>query len=108
MVGVTADASQANQLSSVRNPMIKYMLKTRENHAREQDRDYSHVFRRKTRFEMFRLSAIAMAIEFALRGGDEFRLSDSPTDRCGSQTHVHDLGTVATDWILYVPAAGKY
>lgn len=72
MVGVTADASQANQLSSVRNPMIKYMLKTRENHAREQDRDYSHVFRRKTRFEMFRLSAIAMAIEFAYAAETSF------------------------------------
>ncbi|XP_020816675.1 proton-associated sugar transporter A [Drosophila serrata] len=72
MVGVAADASQANQLSSAKNPMIKYMLKTRENHAREQDEDYSHVFRRKTRFEMFRLSAIAMAIEFAYAAETSF------------------------------------
>ncbi|EDV50579.1 proton-associated sugar transporter A [Drosophila erecta] len=72
MVGATADASKANQLSSVRNPMIKYMLKTRENHAREQEHDYSHVFRRKTRFEMFRLSAIAMAIEFAYAAETSF------------------------------------
>ncbi|EDW80129.1 uncharacterized protein Dwil_GK24322 [Drosophila willistoni] len=72
MVGVTADSSQAAQLSSAKNPMIKYMLKTRENHAREQDNDYSHVFRRKTGFEMFRLSAIAMAIEFAYAAETSF------------------------------------
>lgn len=72
MVGVTADASKADQLSSAKNPMIKYMLKTRENHAREQEQDYSHVFRRKTRFEMFRLSAIAMAIEFAYAAETSF------------------------------------
>ncbi|KAH8302945.1 hypothetical protein KR044_012389 [Drosophila immigrans] len=72
MVGVTADASQAAQLSSAKNPMIKYMLKKRENHARDQDADYSHVFRRKTRFELFRLSAIAMAIEFAYAAETSF------------------------------------
>ncbi|XP_067628885.1 membrane-associated transporter protein [Eurosta solidaginis] len=64
MVGVAANTSE-NSLSSTKNPMIKYMLKTRENHARNQKHDYSHVFRRKTRFEMFRLSIIAMSIEFA-------------------------------------------
>lgn len=72
MVGVTVDASQAAQLSSAKNPMIKYMLKSRENHARTQDADYSHVFRRKTRFELFRLSAIAMAIEFAYAAETSF------------------------------------
>ncbi|KAM7344201.1 solute carrier family 45 member 1 [Cochliomyia hominivorax] len=64
MVGV-APSSDAGELSSTKNPMIKYMLKERENHAKNQDHDYSHVFRRRTRIEMFRLSAIAMAIEFA-------------------------------------------
>lgn len=72
MVGVTADSSQAAQLSSAKNPMIKYMLKQRENHARSQDADYSHVFRRKTRFELYRLSAIAMAIEFAYAAETSF------------------------------------
>lgn len=72
MVGVTADSSQAAQLSSAKNPMIKYMLKQRENHARNQDADYSHVYRRKTRFELFRLSAIAMAIEFAYAAETSF------------------------------------
>ncbi|XP_034482943.1 proton-associated sugar transporter A [Drosophila innubila] len=72
MVGVTVDSSQAAQLSSAKNPMIKYMLKKRENHARTQDADYSHVFRRKTRFELFRLSAIAMAIEFAYAAETSF------------------------------------
>lgn len=72
MVGVAADSSQASELSSAKNPMIKYLLKQRENHARVQDADYSHVFRRKTRFELFRLSAIAMAIEFAYAAETSF------------------------------------
>ncbi|KAL7734126.1 hypothetical protein ACLKA6_011806 [Drosophila palustris] len=72
MVGVTVDSSQAAQLSSAKNPMIKYMLKKRENHARAQDADYSHVFRRKTRYELYRLSAIAMAIEFAYAAETSF------------------------------------
>ncbi|EDW17467.1 proton-associated sugar transporter A [Drosophila mojavensis] len=72
MVGVAADPSQAAQLSSAKNPMIKYLLKQRESHARAQDADYSHVFRRKTRFELFRLSAIAMAIEFAYAAETSF------------------------------------
>ncbi|KNC21105.1 hypothetical protein FF38_04337 [Lucilia cuprina] len=71
MVGV-APSSDAGELSSTKNPMIKYMLKQRENHAKNQDRDYSHVFRKKTRFEMFRLSAIAMAIEFAYAAETSF------------------------------------
>ncbi|EDW68501.1 membrane-associated transporter protein [Drosophila virilis] len=72
MVGVAADTAQAAQLSSAKNPMIKYMLKQRENHARAQDADYSHVFRRKTRLELYRMSAIAMAIEFAYAAETSF------------------------------------
>ncbi|XP_036330333.1 proton-associated sugar transporter A [Rhagoletis pomonella] len=71
MVGVTAAASE-HSMSSTKNPMIKYMLKARENHARIQEHDYSHVFRRKTRFEMFRLAVIAMAIEFAYAAETSF------------------------------------
>ncbi|XP_075166672.1 solute carrier family 45 member 1 [Haematobia irritans] len=71
MVGVAVD-SGIDELSSTNNVMIKYMLKRRENHARNQKRDYSHVFRRKTRFEMFRLSAIAMGIEFAYAAETSF------------------------------------
>uniref|UniRef100_A0A1I8P970 Major facilitator superfamily associated domain-containing protein n=1 Tax=Stomoxys calcitrans TaxID=35570 RepID=A0A1I8P970_STOCA len=71
MVGVAVD-SNVDELSSTNNVMIKYMLKQRENHARNQKRDYSHVFRRKTRFEMFRLSAIAMGIEFAYAAETSF------------------------------------
>jgi solute carrier family 45 protein 1/2/4 len=41
------------------------MLKERQDHARRQDEDYSHVFRKKSRFEMIRLSLIIMGIEFA-------------------------------------------
>ncbi|XP_004520943.1 proton-associated sugar transporter A [Ceratitis capitata] len=71
MVGVAAGASE-HSMSSTKNPMIKYMLKTRENHARNQKHDYSHVFRVKTRFEMFRLAVIAMAIEFAYAAETSF------------------------------------
>lgn len=71
MVGV-APSSEGGELSSTKNPMIKYMLKERENHAKNQDHDYSHVFRKKTRIEMFRLSAIAMAIEFAYAAETSF------------------------------------
>lgn len=72
MVGVVADGTGGDDLSSAHNPMIKYMLKQRENHARAQKHDYSHVFRKKTRFEMFRLAAIAMAIEFAYAAETSF------------------------------------
>lgn len=41
------------------------MLKERQDHARRQEHDYSHVFRRKTRLELIRLSLIIMGIEFA-------------------------------------------
>lgn len=41
------------------------MLKERQEHARRQDQDYSHVFRKKTRLELIRLSLIIMGIEFA-------------------------------------------
>ncbi|XP_065368550.1 proton-associated sugar transporter A [Calliphora vicina] len=71
MVGV-APSSDAGELSTKKNPMIKFMLKERENHAKNQDHDYSHVFRKRTRFEMFRLSAIAMAIEFAYAAETSF------------------------------------
>lgn len=71
MVGVAIDAG-SEELSSTNNVMIKYMLKQRETHARNQRHDYSHVFRRKTRFEMFRLSAIAMGIEFAYAAETSF------------------------------------
>ena len=64
MVGV-APSAEGDALLTTKNPMIKYMLKQREVHAQQQDHDYSHVFRKRTRIEMFRLGAIAMAIEFA-------------------------------------------
>lgn len=41
------------------------MLKVREEHARKQKFDYSHVFRRKSRFDLIRLSCMIMGIEFA-------------------------------------------
>lgn len=71
MVGV-AHSSDAGERLLAKNPMIKYMLKQRESHAQNQEHDYSHVFRKRTRVEMFRLSAIAMAIEFAYAAETSF------------------------------------
>lgn len=51
--------------NTANDPMIKYMLKVREDHARQQKKDYSHVFRSKSRFDFIRLSALAIGIEFA-------------------------------------------
>lgn len=48
-----------------KDPLVQYALKQREDHARNQPRDYSHVFRKKSRFDMMRLSAIIIGIEFA-------------------------------------------
>ncbi|KAL5286664.1 hypothetical protein ACFFRR_007964, partial [Megaselia abdita] len=47
------------------DPMVQYALKQREEHAKIQDKDYSHVFRKKSRFDMMRMSAIVIGIEFA-------------------------------------------
>lgn len=54
-----------NEQNAANDPMIKYMLKVREDHARQQKKDYSHVFRSKSRFDFIRLSALAIGIEFA-------------------------------------------
>ncbi|XP_055854045.1 proton-associated sugar transporter A [Episyrphus balteatus] len=51
--------------TAANDPMIKYMLKVREDHARQQKKDYSHVFRSKSRFDFIRLSSLAVGIEFA-------------------------------------------
>lgn len=47
------------------DPIRQKMLKDREEHARGLENDYSHVFRKKTRLELVRLSLIIMGIEFA-------------------------------------------
>uniref|UniRef100_A0A1A9W8E2 Major facilitator superfamily (MFS) profile domain-containing protein n=1 Tax=Glossina brevipalpis TaxID=37001 RepID=A0A1A9W8E2_9MUSC len=71
MVGMTVEP-KGGQAWTSSNPMIKYMLKQREHHALNQKQDYSHVFRKRTKFEMFRLAAIAMAIEFAYAAETSF------------------------------------
>lgn len=70
MVGV-APRAEEDELST-KSPVVKYLLKVRENHARDQRKDYSHVFRPKTRLELLRLSAIAMAVEFAYAAETSF------------------------------------
>ncbi|XP_053669724.1 proton-associated sugar transporter A-like [Anopheles nili] len=40
------------------------MLQTRFLHAKKQDRDYSHLFRRKTRWQLIRLSMVIVGVEF--------------------------------------------
>ncbi|XP_055905348.1 proton-associated sugar transporter A [Eupeodes corollae] len=58
-------AKVKNDHTTANDPMIKYMLKVREDHARQQKKDYSHAFRRKSRLDLIRLSALAVGIEFA-------------------------------------------
>lgn len=57
----------ANTGSSVdkKDPMVQFALKQREEHAKNQSKDYSHIFRKKSRFDMMRMSAIIIGIEFA-------------------------------------------
>jgi solute carrier family 45 protein 1/2/4 len=47
------------------DPIRQQMLKQREEHARRQSQDYSHVFRRRSRIDLIRLSCLIMGIEFA-------------------------------------------
>lgn len=47
------------------DPVVKYMLKVREDHAKQQENDYSHVFRSKSRLDLLRISCIIVGIEFA-------------------------------------------
>lgn len=53
-------------------PVLQNLLRQRQEHARAQRKDYSHVFRRKSLFEIMRLSALAMAIEFAYAAETSF------------------------------------
>lgn len=47
------------------DPIRQRMLKERFEHAKGLPEDYSHVFRKKSRTELIRLSLIIMGIEFA-------------------------------------------
>ncbi|CRK98794.1 CLUMA_CG012011, isoform A [Clunio marinus] len=47
------------------NPIRQRMLHERYQHAKRLEHDYSHVFRKKTRLELIRLSLIICGIEFA-------------------------------------------
>ncbi|XP_070498742.1 membrane-associated transporter protein-like isoform X2 [Chironomus tepperi] len=62
---VNAISKRRKSVKDENDPVRQRMLKERQDHARRQDQDYSHVFRRKTRFELIRLSLIIMGIEFA-------------------------------------------
>ncbi|KAG5680635.1 hypothetical protein PVAND_010129 [Polypedilum vanderplanki] len=62
---VHAISKRRKSVKDENDPIRQRMLKERQDHARRQDQDYSHVFRKKTRFEMIRLSLIIMGIEFA-------------------------------------------
>ncbi|KFB53937.1 AGAP010854-PA-like protein [Anopheles sinensis] len=46
------------------DPVVREMRQVREENARRQKHDYSHVFRRKTRFDFIRISAVIMGMEF--------------------------------------------
>lgn len=61
MTGGCSTSSSVNK----NDPVVKYALKQREEHAKTQVKDYSHVFRKKSRFDLMRMSAIIIGIEFA-------------------------------------------
>lgn len=63
MVGVASTAYTDPALNN--EPIVDYMLKVKEEHAQKQAKDYSHVFRLKSRFDFIRLSCIVVGIEFA-------------------------------------------
>uniref|UniRef100_A0A182QPZ3 Sucrose transporter n=1 Tax=Anopheles farauti TaxID=69004 RepID=A0A182QPZ3_9DIPT len=46
------------------DPVVKEMRHAREENARRQKHDYSHVFRNKSRFDFIRISAVIMGMEF--------------------------------------------
>ncbi|XP_058059298.1 proton-associated sugar transporter A-like [Anopheles bellator] len=46
------------------DPVVKEMRRVREENARRQKHDYSHVFRRKSRIDFIRISAVIMGMEF--------------------------------------------
>uniref|UniRef100_A0AAG5DKB9 Uncharacterized protein n=1 Tax=Anopheles atroparvus TaxID=41427 RepID=A0AAG5DKB9_ANOAO len=46
------------------DPVVREMRQVREENARRQKHDYSHVFRRKNRFDFIRISAVIMGMEF--------------------------------------------
>uniref|UniRef100_A0A182R585 Uncharacterized protein n=2 Tax=Anopheles funestus TaxID=62324 RepID=A0A182R585_ANOFN len=57
--------SSTNFHSEFRNdPVTKEMRQIREENARRQKHDYSHVFRNKSRFDFIRISAVIMGMEF--------------------------------------------
>lgn len=62
---VNAISKRRKSVKDENDPIRQRMLRERQEHARRQDEDYSHVFRKKTRFELIRLSLIIMGIEFA-------------------------------------------
>lgn len=106
------------------DPVRQQMLKVREEHARKQKFDYSHVFRRKSRFDLIRLSCMIMGIEFAyavcsflkfyndqidlilsILGRDSFCQSHSVKHRFRSLHNDYVLGIVSTSRILHFAAA---
>ncbi|XP_041783254.1 proton-associated sugar transporter A-like isoform X1 [Anopheles merus] len=62
---MVAGAGGSNFHSEFRNdPVVKEMRQIREENARRQKHDYSHVFRNKSRFDFIRISAVIMGMEF--------------------------------------------
>uniref|UniRef100_A0A182K6G2 Major facilitator superfamily (MFS) profile domain-containing protein n=1 Tax=Anopheles christyi TaxID=43041 RepID=A0A182K6G2_9DIPT len=62
---MVAGAGGSNFHSEFRNdPVVKEMRQIREENARRQKHDYSHVFRNKSRFDFVRISAVIMGMEF--------------------------------------------
>ncbi|XP_055372751.1 proton-associated sugar transporter A-like [Condylostylus longicornis] len=61
MVSGIAGAAKSTHNVSI----VNYLLKVREEYARQQQKDYSHVFKKKSYFDLMRLSCIIIGIQFA-------------------------------------------
>lgn len=55
----------SNHTDVMSHPIVEELLRTREEHARNQEKDYSHVFQKKSRLDLIRLAAVIVGIEFS-------------------------------------------
>ncbi|KAL5286667.1 hypothetical protein ACFFRR_007966 [Megaselia abdita] len=74
------------QSDVMNDPIVPELLKIREEHARNQAKDYSHVFRKKTRFDLIRLAAVIVGLEFAYAAETAFV---TPILRSINMEHTH-------------------
>lgn len=75
-----------SQTDVMNDRIVPELLKIREDHARNQQKDYSHAFRKKSRFDLIRLAAVVIGVEFAYAAETAFV---SPVLRSINMDHQH-------------------